>query len=71
MPLGGHSANSSPFVARDFVYFQGTDNGLYRMQADGKGFAPINGHVTKASPFVTDKYIYFRGGDDHLYRVSA
>jgi hypothetical protein len=71
--LGGFKTNSVPFAAADgFVYFQGTDNTLWRVNSvDGSG-TKVGGFQTTSSPFVPgDGFIYFQGTDDKLWKVPT
>ncbi|MUG93775.1 phosphatidylinositol-specific phospholipase C domain-containing protein [Scytonema sp. UIC 10036] len=69
--LGGHTTISSPFVAGDYVYFQGDDNKLWKVKTDGSGTLHIGGHRTKSSPFVVGDYVYFQGDDNKLWKVKT
>ncbi len=71
--LGGYTAQSSPFVAADgFVYFQGTDDTLWKVNTqDGTG-ASLGGYKTNTAPVAgNDGYAYFQGTDDTLWRVDV
>lgn len=55
-----------------WVYFQGTDNALWKVKSDsaGSGLLHIGNNFTKSSPFVTaDGWVYFQGTDDRLLKV--
>ncbi len=71
--LGGYKAQSTPFVASDgFVYFQGTDNTLWKVsKTDGTGTS-LGGYKSNTAPVVgSDGYAYFQGTDDTLWRVDS
>lgn len=50
------------------VFFQGTDNKLWRVDANGSG-VNIGGHKTKSTPVVFGGHVYFQGTDDKLWQV--
>jgi len=78
--IGGHKTKSSPFVSGDWVYFQGTDDKLWKIKNDGSGtyhigagnpyVIPFFGCSTKSSPFVAGDYVYFQGMNDGLCKVK-
>ncbi len=47
----------SPFVLGDWVYFQGTDNSLWRMRTDGSKPNVIGEALTRSTPFVVSRQI--------------
>jgi hypothetical protein len=50
-----HTCNSSPVVVAGWVFFQGTDNYLWRMKPDGSGAHIVGGDsATRSRPFVVD-----------------
>jgi predicted alpha-1,6-mannanase (GH76 family) len=54
----------------EWVYFQGTDNRLWRVFSDGGQQLQIGDNKTSSTPFVTaDGWVYFRGTDDKLWKV--
>ena len=59
------------------VYFQGLDNGLYRVNSDGSNFFQIGTNTTDAAPFVfsdpaAGEWVYFRGhNDSKLWKVRG
>jgi predicted alpha-1,6-mannanase (GH76 family) len=59
---------------QDWVYFQGTDNKLWRVRNDGSQQSQIGKNTTSSTPFVTsrgdDDWIYFQGTDNKLWRVK-
>lgn len=72
MQVGNNTTASTPFVTADqWVYFQGTDNKLWKVYNDGSGQMWIGGNSTDSAPFVSaDGWVYFRGhGDDKLWKV--
>ena len=53
-----------------WVYFQGTDNKLWKVFNDGSQQAQIGGNTTASTPFVTaDGWVYFQGTDNKLWKV--
>jgi hypothetical protein len=50
------------------IYFQGTDNTLWRMKRDGSGGTKVAGFKTASSPVVFGDHIFFRGTDNQLWR---
>ncbi len=75
--IGNNTTASSPFVtASGVVYFQGTDNKLWRVNGDGTGQTQIGTNKTKSTPFVfadplTGEWIYFQGADKKLWKVRG
>ena len=69
MNLGGYASDASPFVALGYVFFQGTDNTLWRINLDGSFGIKLGNYKTQSSPFVAGTYVYFRGTDDKLWRI--
>jgi hypothetical protein len=68
--LGGYKTKSTPVVFGDSIYFQGTDNKLWKVRQDGTNGVHLGGYDTNSTPFVTDQYIYFQGTDDKLWRIE-
>src|SRR5216684_9314442 len=75
--------NSTAFVFADpvtgeWVYFQGTNDKLWKVRGDSAGtsLTQIGTNKTKSSPFVTfdsstgDVWVYFQGIDDKLWKVK-
>ncbi len=68
---------SSPVVAtsridgRDYVYFQGADNRLWRISTDGTSLASPNCNSTNGTPFVYGDSVFFQGTDNRLLRAGA
>ena len=75
--MGQEETQTTPFVAEGYIYFQGTNNGLYRVRDDGSGTQRIGrtngsaGNETRAQPIVYKGYVYFRGSNNGLYRVRG
>jgi hypothetical protein len=68
--IGNNTTASTPFVVPDpnggasWVYFQGTDNTLWKVRDDGNQQVQINGNTTASTPFVIPQgWVYFRGTD--------
>jgi len=57
-------------VSGQYVYFQGTDNKLWRINTDGSGGINLALYQTNSSPFVTQKFVYFQGTDDTLWQCN-
>jgi hypothetical protein len=77
--IGNNTTASTPFVVPDpnggaWVYFQGTDNTLWKVRDDGSQQSQIGGNTTSSTPFVVPDpnggaWVYFRGTDNTLWRV--
>ena len=52
------------------LYFQGTDNKLWRTNPDGSAGVNLGGYQTKSTPIAFGNYIYFQGTDDKLWRIN-
>jgi hypothetical protein len=68
--------NAGPSVGpAAWVYFQGTDNGLWKVRADGSKQSNIGNNTTASSPFVVPdpnggpNWVYFQGTDNKLWKV--
>src|SRR6266851_5716356 len=82
--IGTNTTKSTPFVFADpltgeWVYFQGTDDKLWKVRGDSAGtsLTQIGTNKTKSTPFVTfdsstgDVRVYFQGTDDKLWKVKS
>jgi hypothetical protein len=73
--IGNNTTASTPFVTPDpsggaWVYFQGTDNTLWKVRDDGSQQSQIGNNTTASTPFVTpDGWVYFQGTDNTLWKV--
>src|SRR5260370_733772 len=69
--IGNNTTASTPFVTSDdFVFFQGTDNKLWKVKSDGSSQMQIGHNTTKSTPFVTgDGWVWFQGTDNKLWKV--
>jgi hypothetical protein len=69
--IGNNTTASTPFVTPDgWVYFQGTDNTLWKVFNDGSQQSQIGNNTTASTPFVTpDGWVYFQGTDNTLWKV--
>ena len=68
--IGNNTTSSTPFVTSDgWVYFQGTDNKLWKVFNDGTQQSQIGGNTAAAMPYVVDGWVYFRGTDNKLWKV--
>lgn len=57
-----------PLLERTSLYFQGTDNTLWRVNSDGGGTS--TGYQTKSTPVVFGGHVYFQGSDDALWQIN-
>jgi outer membrane protein assembly factor BamB len=63
--------------AHDEVYFQGTDDTLWKVNADGTDQHKVGNNKTKSRPFVIlpaiglQPRVYFQGTDDKLWAVNS
>lgn len=70
--LGGNTTSSTPYVTADgWVWFQGTDNKLWKVRTDGSQQSQPRGNTTSAAPFVCGDSVYFRGTDETLWRMKT
>jgi hypothetical protein len=68
--IGPNTTLSTPFVTSDgWVYFQGTDDKLWKVFQDGTQQSQIGPNTTSAMPYVVDGWVYFRGTDNKLWKV--
>jgi predicted alpha-1,6-mannanase (GH76 family) len=82
--IGNNATASMPFImaypsedwfhSDDWVYFRGTDDGLWRVNYDGSQQSQIGNNKTASTPFVTshggEDWVYFQGTDNKLWRVK-
>jgi hypothetical protein len=55
-----------------YVWFQGANNGLYCMEANGDQLSTPGNNWTKSMPVVTaDGWVWFQGTDSKLYRMRT
>jgi hypothetical protein len=68
---GNNSTMSSPVVTADgWVWFRGTDDGLWRMRASGSEQSRPGNNSASSPPFVTaDGWVWFQGTDNALWRM--
>jgi len=52
------------------IYFQGTDDKLWRANPDGSSGVNLGGFKTKSTPVAYGNYIYFQGTDNTLWRIN-
>ena len=52
------------------IFFQGTDDKLWRSNLDGTGGIWLGGYKTKSTPLVYGDFVYFQGTDDKLWRIK-
>ena len=67
---GDTKPSSPPCATSDFLFFQGTDNKLWRINLDGSHGVHLGGYNTSATPCVAGSNVYFRGTDDKLWRTN-
>ena len=53
-----------------YIYFQGTDDKLWRILVDGTLGINLGGHKTKSSPVADGGFVYFQGTDNKLWRIN-
>lgn len=51
------------------IYFQGTDNKLWRANPDGSGGINLGGYQTKSTPVAFGNYVY-QGTDNKLWQIN-
>jgi len=71
-------AQSDILVADGYMYFQGTDQAIWRVNVnltdaifDYNNFGGPNRIKTKSNVFPSDGYLYFRGTDDKVWQMST
>jgi hypothetical protein len=70
--LGDNTTSSTPFVTSDgWVWFQGTDNKLWKVRTDGTQQSQPGNNTTSSSPLVVGDWVYFRGTDNKLWRMKT
>jgi hypothetical protein len=52
------------------IYFQGTDDKLWRINLDGSAGLNLGGYQTKSTPMVFGDGVYFQGTDDKLWKIN-
>ena len=52
------------------IYFEGTDNKLWRANPDGSAGINLGGYKTKSTPIAFGNFVYFQGTDDKLWRIN-
>ena len=48
--LAGYKTKSTPFVTREHIYFQGTDDKLWQIDLNGANGINLGGYKTNSSP---------------------
>jgi hypothetical protein len=72
MQIGNNTTKSTPFVTPDgWVWFQGTDNKLWKVFKDGTHQSQPRGNSTASNPTVVGDYVYFQGTDNKLWRMKT
>jgi hypothetical protein len=51
------------------IFFQGTDNKLWRANPDGSGGVNLGGYKTRSTPIAFGNFVYFQGTDT-LWRIN-
>jgi hypothetical protein len=70
--VGNNTTASTPFVTSDgWVWFQGTDNRLWKVFNDGTQQSQPGNNTTSSPPVVVGEYVYFRGTDNKLWRMKT
>ncbi len=69
--IGNNTTKSTPFVtAGGWVWFQGTDNKLYKVFNDGTQLSRPGANDAASTPFVTpDGWVWFQGANNELYKM--
>lgn len=67
---GDNYTASTPFVVDDVIYYQGTNDKLYRISNKGTDSQWLSEAYIASPPFVVDGVIYSRGTNDKLYRLN-
>jgi hypothetical protein len=53
------------------IFFEGTDNKLWRANLDGSAGVNLGGYKTKSTPVVSGDHVYFQGTDDKLWKLNV
>jgi hypothetical protein len=70
--VGNNTTASTPFVTSDgWVWFQGTDNRLWKVFDDGTQQSQPGNNTTSSPPTVVGNMVYFRGTDNKLWRMTT
>ncbi len=74
--VGDFNTNSDVFVADGYMYFQGTDQAVWRVSAenpmiDRNNFGGPKKIKTQSNIFVADGFMYFRGTDNKVWQMSV
>lgn len=74
--VGGFKTNSDVFVVDAYMYFQGTDQAVWRVAVgdsltDRNNFGGPDRIKTKSNGFFSGGFMYFRGTDDKLWQMSV
>jgi Domain of unknown function (DUF5050) len=68
--IGNNTTKSTPFVTADgWVWFQGTDDRLYKVFNDGSQFSRPGANDTTSSPTVVGGWVYFQGDHNKLFKM--
>jgi hypothetical protein len=70
--LGDNTTASTPFVTPDqWVWFQGTDNKLWKVCTDGTQQSQPGNNTTSSPPLVVGNSVFFRGTDNKLWMMKT
>jgi hypothetical protein len=70
--VGNNTTSSTPFVTSDgWVWFQGTDDKLWKVFNDGTQQSQPRNNTTSSSPVEAGEWVYFRGTDNKLWRMKT
>ena len=71
--VGGYKTKNTPCVPGDgYIYFQGTDDKLWKVPTSGSGGVNLGGYKTNSTPWVAaDGYVYFQGTDHTFWKVIS
>jgi hypothetical protein len=69
--IGCNTTADTPFAADGVCYFRGTDDKLWRVDAQtGQNQQWINKNTAKSARFMADGVVYCQGTDDKVWRVN-
>jgi hypothetical protein len=74
--IGDFKTNSEVFVASTYMYFQGTDQAVWKVafgspMSDRNNFGGPDRIKTKSNVFYDDGFVYFRGTDDKVWQMNV
>jgi hypothetical protein len=74
--IGGFKTNSDVLVAGPYMYFQGTDQAVWKVafgnpMSERNNFGGPDRIKTKSNVFYDDGFVYFRGTDDKVWQMNV